>query len=91
MNFKKNALRTEIVDETDVVALHNNASRNKNTPCNSLGIQPKTLQQGHVAFLLGGRTGIVNDRRVRLEGVIMLLPIERIAGLDGIDTVCSHC
>lgn len=61
----------KVVDQTNIVPFHSNASRDQNTPRNRLGVQADALQQTHIPFLLGSRLGILNDLR---EGIGLVGP-----------------
>lgn len=65
-NTKEPRLLTKVVDETNIVAFHNNTSGNKQTPRNSLGIQLDALQEGHLLFLLSSRTCMFDNRNMCL-------------------------
>lgn len=72
--------RTEVVDQADLVALHDNAGGNDDAPGNGLGVQLDALQQRHLALLGGGGSGVLDDIVVRLGRV----------GDDGLDLVGPH-
>lgn len=58
--------RTEVVDEADVIAFHDNTRRNQGAPANGLGIQSDTLEESHGPLLLGRRLCMLDDGPVGL-------------------------
>ena len=62
--------RTEVVDETDIVALHNYTSRDEHAPKNGLGIQSDALTESHGLLLPGGRPCMVDDGPVDFGRIV---------------------
>ena len=75
---------TEVVNQTNIIALHSNAGGDEDTPCNSLGIQPDTLHEGHIPLLVGGGAGMFDDIGVRLTGIRALNGACRVHRPDGL-------
>jgi hypothetical protein len=60
--------------KTDVVTFHSDTGRDEDAPEDGLGIQPDTLQEGHVVFLLSGEFGICDGHVIGLGmGELVLL------------------
>lgn len=60
---------TKIVDKTNVITLHCDTSGDKDTPEDGLGVKLDALTKGHVALLVSGGTGMLDDVTVRLAGI----------------------
>lgn len=60
---------TEVVDKDNIESFHDNASRDENTPRDSLGIQLDALHEGHLLFLLGRRARMVDNIRMSLARI----------------------
>lgn len=72
--------RTKIVDKTNVITLHHNTSRDEDAPKDSLGVELDALAEGHLALLVSGGTGMLDDVTVRLAGVRAVEPGRLIPG-----------
>lgn len=62
----------EVVDKTDIVAFHDNAGGDKDTPGNGLGIELDALEQGHLLLLVRGRFGILDDLGCGSHGILAI-------------------
>lgn len=60
---------TKIVDKTNVITLHCDTGGDKDTPEDGLGIELDALTKGHLALLVSGGTGMLDNVTVRLAGV----------------------
>lgn len=63
------AILTKVVDQYNVKALHDDAGRDQNTPCDSLGIQLDALHEGHVLLLVCSRARMVDHIRMCLAWI----------------------
>lgn len=66
---KETRRHTKIVDKTNVIALHCYTSGDKDTPEDGLGVELDALTEGHLALLVSGGTGMLDDVTVRLAGI----------------------
>lgn len=64
---------TKIANKANVVAFHDNASRNEHAPCDCLGIELNALHQAHLLLFGSGSSCIFDDGPVRLwsAGVVV--------------------
>lgn len=62
----------EVVDETDIVAFHDNAGGDQDTPSDGLGVELDTLEQGHLLLLIRGRFGILDDLGCGSHGILAI-------------------
>lgn len=60
---------TKIVDKTNVITLHCDTSRDKDTPEDGLGVELDALTEGHLTLLVSGGTSMLDDVTVRLAGI----------------------
>lgn len=88
----------KVVDETDVVALHNNARGDHDAEHDGLGIQLDALQQGHLLLLGRGGTRVVDNALVRLDSGRVIVQFGVLRGSDiggepggALDDLPSHC
>lgn len=60
---------TEIVDQADIEAFHDNAGRDEKTPGDSLGVQLDALHERHVMLLFSSIASMLDDGSVGLAWV----------------------
>jgi hypothetical protein len=69
----------EVVQQTDIVALHDDTRADKDRPSNRLGIELDTLQKRHIAFLVRGESRIADElvSSALVVGVMVDVMIQR--------------
>ena len=72
--------RTKVVDQANVVALHDDAGRDENTPQDGLGVQADALHEGHALLLVRGRLCIVDELVLGLETGHVIVAMAIVGG-----------